>query len=105
MAITLGRDTVCPLLRSTDLDHVSYKRLGNELPLIDVVPLNRLTHTAVTYLRELGLAPLVNLVLRTAYACWFVGWAFLAAMLLHLLKLSTFDPLTFLFSVWRSLHH
>ena len=71
---TLGRDTVAVWWKATDCDHLHYRNLGRELPLRDVVGLNRRTHVLVTELRRRGWSLPVNLVLRLAYLAWLLGW-------------------------------
>jgi hypothetical protein len=52
LAMLLGQDCICPLLPATQADHLTYRNLEHELPLRDLVPLNRHTHQLVTMLRD-----------------------------------------------------
>lgn len=87
IATTLGRDVLLPWLRANHVDHLRYRRMGNELPIFDAVPLSRATHRVVTILRDAGLRSVTNVVLRCAHLTWFlaylviVGWV--AYFLLH----------------------
>jgi len=70
-AISWGRDCVLPILPAQECDHLTYRRLGQELPLIDVVPLSRWTHRrVVTPLRARFGRSVVNPPLRFAFGCW-----------------------------------
>jgi hypothetical protein len=89
---TLHRDCIIPLLRATDVDHLSYVNLGHELPLRDVVPLNRHTHIVVGALRKMGFAPLVNLALRLSYATWLCTWVYVGAVVAHQLGIVAAVP-------------
>jgi len=80
-ALTLGRDVLCPFLPAQNADHLSYRRLGHELPLLDLVPLHTWTHFVVTWLRRWGLKAPVNFVLRTAYAGWIATWIYLGLLI------------------------
>jgi hypothetical protein len=93
-AVTLRRDVIFPWFKATDCDHLRYRNLGREWPLLDLVPLHRLTHMAVTALRAAGLTILINLVLRGAYLGWLAVWAVLLAEILHLSGVSPWNPLT-----------
>lgn len=48
--LLFGRDVIFPLLKAHDVEHLSYKRIdfrqcrGYELPFLDLLPLNRVTH-------------------------------------------------------------
>jgi hypothetical protein len=81
LATTLGRDAVIPFLRASQVDHLRYRPFGTERIWFDLVPLHPLTHRVVTALRDAGLRPIVNVVLRTAYGAWFVTYACLVAFL------------------------
>ena len=82
-AVTLGRDAVAIWWPATDCDHLHYKNLGKELPLRDVVGLNRRTHRVVTTLRRNGWSWPVNLVLRLAYLVWMTGWISVGTAVYH----------------------
>ena len=75
-ALTLGRDVLFPFLKAENADHLHYKNLGHELPLLDLVPLHKSTHFVVTWLRRWGFKVPVNFVLRTAYASWIAAWIY-----------------------------
>lgn len=92
-AITLGSDCSFPWLRAHHCDHVGYRRLGRELPWIDVVPLNRKTHAIVTKLRSLGFKTPVNIFLRLTYGAWFIAWFALTLVIFHAMGIVTFDLL------------
>ncbi len=78
--ITLGRDTIAPWLKARDLDHLTYRHLGRELPFVDVVPLSRTTHRIVTIGRRIPFAkPFINFALRLSYALWIIAWTSLAS--------------------------
>lgn len=68
--LTWGRDTIFPFVRARQLDHLHYRSLGREIPLVDVVPLSIGTHRLVTRLRDCGLAGPVNATLRLAGMIW-----------------------------------
>jgi hypothetical protein len=69
-ALTWGRDAVFPFARARQLDHLHYRSLGHEIPLIDVMPLSVLSHRIVTNLRDSGMRGPTNLVLRLAGLTW-----------------------------------
>jgi hypothetical protein len=73
LALTFGRDVLFPWLRAQEVDHVSYRCLGSELPIRDIVPLHHTTHALVTRLRERGHRKAVNAVLRGAAILWVVA--------------------------------
>ena len=72
-----GRDCLFPLLPATHADHITYRNLGYELPMRDIVPLNRNTHQFITWLRALlkgwfgrqGQSVLAW-IMRSSYAFW-----------------------------------
>jgi hypothetical protein len=84
MALTFGRDCVFPILRAQQCDHLHYRHLGFELPFIDVVPLHAGTHAIVTALRSAGFGPIVNPLLRLAYAMWLLPWVVGIAVFMQL---------------------
>jgi hypothetical protein len=84
MALTFGRDCVFPILRAQQCDHLSYRHLGFELPFIDVVPLHAGTHAVVTALRATGFGPIINPLLRLAYALWLLPWVIAIAVVMQL---------------------
>lgn len=47
------RDCIFPLFPSHETDHISYKNMGHEWPIRDVLPLSRTNHQIITYLRKL----------------------------------------------------
>lgn len=54
MQLLLGRDAICPLLKAHHADHLHYENLTHELPLRDLVPLNKTMHLRIiTPLRSL----------------------------------------------------
>ena len=85
-ALTLGRDVVVPLLRAEQLDHLSYRRLGHEIPIWDVVPVSRGTHRLVTLLRRGGLKGPVNAVLRLSFVGWYTIAAYVGLLTLEALR-------------------
>ena len=68
--LTWGRDAIFPFARARQLDHLHYRSLGREVPLIDVVPLSVGTHQLVTRLRDVGFRFPVNMALRIAGLTW-----------------------------------
>jgi hypothetical protein len=73
-ALTWGRDAVCPLLPAQDAAHLTYRHLGSELPIRDIVPLNRAIHRIVDDLRaNRQFAPVVNAYVRLSFLAWMVG--------------------------------
>lgn len=92
-AVTMGRCAVVPLLKAHHNDHVTYRNLGKEWPLRDLVPLNRHVHAAVTYLRAHGLKGPVNLILRAAYTAWITAWAVGILWFVHAVGVLRFDVL------------
>ncbi len=101
-AVTLGRCTVIPALKAHHNDHLTYRNLGHELPLRDVVPLNRYVHVAVTFLRARGLKTPVNALLRTAYCTWLVAWVFAALVIGHAAGVMHFDVIAAVCRVVRA---
>lgn len=70
-ALTWGRDAVFPLLPAQDAAHLSYRHLEHEIPVRDIVPLNRATHRIVDKLRaDHRLAPYVNAYVRLSCLAW-----------------------------------
>jgi hypothetical protein len=53
MNLLFGQDVIFPLLRAGDCEHLSYKRIdfktckGREIPFLDLLPMNRVTHRHV----------------------------------------------------------
>jgi hypothetical protein len=80
LVLSCGRDCVNPLLKASQIDHLSYRSLKMavpiEIPWIDVVPLHPFTHRMVTKLRAAGYAVPVNLVLRLGYGLWILAWIY-----------------------------
>jgi hypothetical protein len=62
---------VFPLLPAQDLDHLTYRALGHELPFFDVVPLSKFVHRKLVTpgRRIFGYGP-VNTILRLAFGAW-----------------------------------
>jgi hypothetical protein len=99
---SFGRDCIFPVLPARNADHLHYKNLGHELPLIDLVPLHTSTHRVVTRLRARGHTRAVNRVLRFCYGLWVLLWLYAASLLAETLLgwRVVPDP----FAVARSLH-
>jgi hypothetical protein len=68
--LTWGRDAAFPLWKAQQLDHIGYRFLYREIPLVDVIPLSIVSHKLVTKLRDEGYRFPVNLYLRCAGVCW-----------------------------------
>ncbi len=66
----LGRDCLIPLLPATDCHHLHYRNLGHELPIRDLVPLNRFTHQIVEDLKMIVPQAVLAWGLRLAYLFW-----------------------------------
>ena len=62
-----------PLAKARQLDHLHYRSLGREIPLIDVIPLSVGTHRLVTKLRDCGFRKLTNLILHLAGLGWLLA--------------------------------
>jgi hypothetical protein len=79
MRLLFGRDAICPLLKAHHADHLHYKNLTHELPLRDLVPLNKTMHLRiVTPLRSclrfiLGRS-LGNALLAWILRAFVLGW-------------------------------
>lgn len=58
LALLGGRCILCPILRATDCDHLTYRNLKQELPIRDLVPLSSPAHRLVTMVRSLARAVL-----------------------------------------------
>lgn len=72
MALMFGQDTICPIFKAHDCDHLTYRNLGHELPLRDCVPLHRVTHRQIiTPLRAI-LRKLLGRKLGNAVVAWFL---------------------------------
>jgi hypothetical protein len=69
-ALTFGRDALCPLLRARQLDHLTYERLGREIPLFDVLPLSGGTHRLITALRDRFGRERITMILRAIGLVW-----------------------------------
>lgn len=85
LALTFGRDALLPWWPATDVDHLSYKNFGREIPWFDTIPLNYRTHRVVTAARMLFGRSLVNIILRTFFALWFAPYIAVVAAGLMLL--------------------
>jgi hypothetical protein len=92
LAVTLHRDVIFPWFRASDCDHLHYRNLGREWPLIDLVPLHRLTHIVVGALRTWGFSIPINFLLRAAYMGWLIGWIIVFAEVLHLAGVIAWNP-------------
>lgn len=73
-ALFLGRDALLPILPAHHVDHLHYGNLGAEIPFLDTLPLHRLTHSIVTFLRRIFGRFLVNLAMRAVvlFYIWFL---------------------------------
>jgi hypothetical protein len=49
----MGRDALFPWLPAHHAEHLTYKNLGHEWPIRDIVPLNRDVHKFLTWLKDL----------------------------------------------------
>jgi hypothetical protein len=51
--LLFGQDVVLPVLKAHDVEHLSYRRIdfkrckGYEIPVLDLLPLNRVTHRQI----------------------------------------------------------
>ncbi|MBE9178715.1 hypothetical protein IQ268_09095 [Oculatella sp. LEGE 06141] len=70
--LLFGRDCVCPLLPAHHAEHLTYRNLGHELPMRDIVPLNRVTHAILTWLKDVfpAFRPVNAWMLRSCYGFW-----------------------------------
>jgi hypothetical protein len=80
LALSLYRDPLFPWLRATEVHHLTYRRLRNELPWRDVVPLSHPTHVAITYLCRLGFRTPTTIVLRAVFGLWILTPPYLIAL-------------------------
>lgn len=70
--LLFGRDCILPIFPAHDADHVTYRNLTRELPLRDLVPLNRVMHRQIiTPLRDL-LRSLLGRKLGNRMLAWFL---------------------------------
>jgi hypothetical protein len=79
--LLFGRDIICPLLKAHDVEHLTYSNFKKELPIRDLVPLNRVVHRniitpikglfRVIFGRKLGNF-LMAWFLRTCLLFWYV---------------------------------
>jgi hypothetical protein len=104
-ALSLGRDCIVPWLRAEQADHLTYRRLGREIPWVDLVPLSVGTHAVVTELRRAGLKWLVNPVLRLAYGLWISPWFIVPWFLLHALHIVPIGPIEAFTDVQNAWNH
>lgn len=74
----MHRDCLIPLLKANDIHHLTYRNLGKESFIIDVVPLHWLTHWFADRLRWF---PPFNLLLRVSCLFWTIAF-----IPLHILK-------------------
>lgn len=66
----LGRCCVCPLLPGGDAARITYKNLCHELPLRDIVPMNRFFHRIFDSKPLKPFRPVLNWVVRGLYLFW-----------------------------------
>jgi hypothetical protein len=79
MQLLLGRDAICPLLKAHHADHLHYKNLTCELPLRDLVPLNKTIHLRIitplrSFLRAILGRSLGNALLAWILRAFVIGW-------------------------------
>jgi hypothetical protein len=79
MQLLLGRDAICPLLKAHHADHLHYKNLTRELPLRDLVPLNKTIHLRIitplrSFLRAILGRSLGNALLAWILRAFVIGW-------------------------------
>ena len=63
----MHRDCLCPLVKANDIHHLTYRNLGSESIVLDVVPLNKCTHWFADRLR--WFMPF-NMLLRVSCLFW-----------------------------------
>ena len=74
IAVFMGRDAILPILAAEEVDHLHYKHLGYDLPVVAVLPLHRSTHLFVTWLREWLPKWLIAFLMRCVALCWLYAW-------------------------------
>ena len=68
--LLLGRCCICPLLPGGDAAHLTYHNLCHELPLRDIVPMNRFFHRIFDSKLIKPLRPILNWIVRGLYVFW-----------------------------------
>ena len=78
----LGRDALIPLLKAQEGDHLHYKMMGWDLPVISVLPLHHSTHLFVGWLRTWLPRWLVGWGMRAIALCWLYLYWYLVIQLI-----------------------
>lgn len=68
--LLLGRCCICPLLPGGDAAHLTYKNIEHELPLRDIVPMNRFFHRIFDSQLLKPFRPVLNWLVRGLYLFW-----------------------------------